>query len=77
MIYTFKFFTHTNWPGNRRTFDIQYFFNLIAGPTQLVGMTPNIKINWKAKDSDDKYTVPIGIGTIGMLKLGKLPVRVS
>ena len=42
--------------------------------TQLIGMTPSIVVDWKA-DSGDKLSFPIGLGTIGMFRLGKLPVR--
>ena len=56
--------------------DIQYFVNWKANPTQLIGMTPNISINWDADGGfDDKVALPIGIGTIGLFKVGKLPVR--
>ena len=43
---------------------------------QLIGMTPNIRINWRADGGfEDKVSLPIGLGTIGMFKLGPLPVR--
>lgn len=54
--------------------DIQYFLNWKLNDTQLIGMTPNIKINWYA-DDDDKVSFPVGLGTIGMFKVGKVPVR--
>ncbi len=37
-------------------------------------MTPNIRINWHAKGSE-KFSIPIGLGTIGMMKIGRMPVR--
>ena len=56
--------------------DIQYFINWKATPTTLIGMTPNISINWEAEGGfDDKVSFPIGLGMIGLFKLGKLPVR--
>jgi hypothetical protein len=56
--------------------DIQYFINWKATPTQLIGMTPNISINWEAEgDFFDKAAIPVGIGTIGMFKIGRLPIR--
>ena len=56
--------------------DIQYFLNWRSTPTQLIGMTPNISINWDADGGfDDKVALPIGIGTIGLFKIGELPVR--
>ena len=43
-------------------------------PVQLIGMTPNIRINWKA-DEGERVSFPIGLGTIGLFKIGRLPVR--
>ena len=60
-------------PSTSQT-DIQYFINWKMDATQLVGMTPNIRINWEA-DSDEMLSLPIGLGTIGMFRIGKLPVR--
>ena len=37
-------------------------------------MTPNIQIDWNA-DSDNRVSFPIGIGTIGMFRIGRLPIR--
>ena len=37
-------------------------------------MTPNVTIDWKA-DKGDKLSFPIGLGTIGMFRLGRLPIR--
>lgn len=54
--------------------NIQYFINYKYNPTQLIGMTPNILINWEER-GDDKFSVPIGLGTIGFMRLGNWPVR--
>jgi len=54
--------------------DIQYFINYKAGATGLIGMTPNIQIDWE-KDGKDRFTVPVGLGYIGMTKIGPMPVR--
>ena len=54
--------------------DIQYFINWKLNATQLIGMTPNIGIDWTA-DSGQKVSFPIGLGTIGMFKIGRLPIR--
>ncbi len=54
--------------------NIQYFINWKMNATQLIGMTPSITVDWKA-DSGDKLSFPIGIGTIGMIKIGRLPMR--
>jgi hypothetical protein len=37
-------------------------------------MTPNIQIDWKKKGSD-RFSVPIGLGTIGLFRWGNTPVR--
>jgi len=54
--------------------NIQYFINWRLNDTQLIGMTPNIQINWNA-DSGDRLSFPIGLGTIGMFRIGRLPIR--
>ena len=54
--------------------DIQYFINYKAGATGLIGMTPNIQIDWE-RDGKDRFTVPVGLGYIGMTKIGPMPVR--
>ena len=54
--------------------DIQYFINYKYDATRLIGMTPNIRINWEESGSD-RFTVPVGLGTIGLLRWGDFPVR--
>ena len=54
--------------------NIQYFINYKYNATQLIGMTPNILINWKESGSD-RFSVPVGLGTIGFFRWGKVPVR--
>lgn len=56
--------------------DIQYFLNYRLSGTELIGMSPNIRIDWKA-DSGNKLTVPIGLGYSNIYMLGRLPVRVA
>ena len=41
-----------------------------------IGYSGNILANWK-EDGDDVFTVPIGIAVAKVLRLGKLPVRLS
>ena len=55
--------------------DIQYFINYKANTTALIGMAPNIRINWKADKSKNKFTIPIGLGYNDMAFMGKLPFR--
>lgn len=56
--------------------DIQYFINYRLNDTALIGMTPNIRINWK-EDGSNRFSVPIGLGYIDMIKIGKVPIRVG
>lgn len=56
--------------------DIQYFLNWKLNETQLIGMTPNISINWEADGGFfDRAAIPVGIGTIGLFRIGDLPIR--
>jgi hypothetical protein len=41
-----------------------------------IGYSGNVLANWK-EDGDDVWTLPIGVAVAKVLKLGKLPVRVS
>jgi len=40
-----------------------------------VGYSGNVLANWEARDTDDIWTVPIGVQVAKVLKLGKLPVK--
>ena len=55
--------------------DIQYFINWKMNKTQMIGMTPNIRIDWTKDGFEDAVQLPIGLGTIGMMKIGKIPCR--
>ncbi len=62
--------------GNTNQADIQYFMNWKATPTGLIGMTPNISVNWNADGGfSDKVAFPVGLGYIGVFKIGDMPVR--
>jgi hypothetical protein len=54
--------------------DIQYFANYHWDPLTLVGMTPNIRINWEA-DEGEQVSFPVGLGIIKTAQIGKLPIR--
>lgn len=56
--------------------NIQYFINWKMNSTDLIGMTPNININWKA-DGSDKYSVPVGLGYVTVVKIGRMPLRIG
>lgn len=62
--------------SNTNQADIQYFINYKQNATRLIGMTPNISINWDAGgDLDDKVAFPVGIGTIDLISIGGVPIR--
>jgi hypothetical protein len=42
----------------------------------MVGMSPNIKYDWKA-ETDKRWTVPVGIGYTRMVRFGMLPVQLG
>ena len=56
--------------------NFQYFINYRLSNTELIGMSPNITVNWEA-DSGNKLTLPIGLGYSNIYKIGPLPVRVA
>jgi hypothetical protein len=63
--------------GNRAStssMNLQYFVFYLLPDSWQVGMSPNVQVNWKA-DSDNKLTLPIGIGVGKLFKFGKLPVK--
>lgn len=41
-----------------------------------IGYSGNILANWRARDSGEVWTVPLGIGVSKVVKLGKLPVKI-
>lgn len=62
-------------PATSQT-DIQYFINYRLSATELLGMTPNIRIDWEA-DSGNELTLPVGLGYSNVYKFGKLPIRIA
>ncbi len=53
-----------------------YFINYRLSDTELIGMSPNITVNWEA-GSGNKLTLPIGLGYSNIYKIGPLPIRVA
>jgi hypothetical protein len=51
-----------------------YYYSL--NDTTSIGAGPNIIVNWEA-DSDDRWTVPIGLGINRTFQFGKVPVRIG
>jgi hypothetical protein len=56
--------------------NFQYLLYYSLNDTTSIGAAPNIIINWEA-DSDERYTVPIGLGINHTVQLGKVPVRLG
>jgi hypothetical protein len=56
--------------------NLQYFIYYSLDETTSIGAAPNIIANWE-QDSDNRYTVPIGIGISKTIKIGKVPVRLG
>ena len=42
-----------------------------------IGYSGNILANWRAKDSGDTWTVPLGVAVNKVVKFGKLPVKLG
>jgi len=56
--------------------DVQYVLRYRVTPMTNIGFGPNIRINWDA-DSDNKWSVPVGLGADTLIKLGPLPVKIG
>lgn len=56
--------------------NLQYFIYYSLDATTSIGAAPNIIVNWE-EDSDNAFTVPIGIGVNKTLQFGKIPVRIG
>ena len=54
--------------------NLQYIWFYTLDETTSIGASPNIIIDWDA-DSDDMFTVPLGIGITKTLQFGNVPVR--
>jgi hypothetical protein len=54
--------------------NIQYFYYYSLTDTVSIGAGPNIIANWE-QNSDNRWTVPIGLGVNTTVNFGKLPVR--
>ena len=54
--------------------NLQYFVYYSLDETTSIGAAPNIIANWE-QDSNNAFTVPIGIGANKTFQIGKVPVR--
>jgi hypothetical protein len=57
--------------------NIQYFLWYSPIPTWQIGMAPNIYIDWEQKKAEDRLTLPVGLGVGKLIKLGKLPIKIT
>jgi hypothetical protein len=62
--------------GDVNLTNLQYLYYYSLNDTTSIGAGPNIIVNWEAK-SDDRWTVPIGLGINRTFQFGKVPVRVG
>lgn len=54
--------------------NLQYFVYYSLDDVTSIGAGPNILANWE-QDSEDRWTVPIGLGINRTFQIGKVPVR--
>lgn len=54
--------------------DIQYVVRRSLGNGWSLGMGPTISIDWE-EDSDNRYTVPVGLGLTRTFRIGKIPIK--
>jgi hypothetical protein len=62
--------------GDVNLTNLQYLYYYSLNDTTSIGAGPNIIVNWEAK-SDDRWTVPIGLGINRTFQFGKVPVRLG
>jgi len=67
-------FAGENDRGDVNLTNIQYFIYYSVSDTFSIGAAPNIIANWE-NDSNDVWTVPLGIGANKTINIGKVPVR--
>jgi hypothetical protein len=56
--------------------NLQYFVYYSLDETTSIGAAPNIIANWE-QDSDNRFTVPVGLGINKTFQFGKVPVRIG
>ncbi|MEP5765951.1 MAG: hypothetical protein ABJ308_15250 [Halieaceae bacterium] len=56
--------------------NIQYLYYWSLNETTSIGAGPNFIINWE-QNSDNRYTLPVGMGINRTFQFGKLPVRIG
>ena len=63
--------------GDTNQMNLQPFLVFFLPKGWSVGYSGNILANWEADDTEDIWTVPIGVQVAKVLKLGKLPVKLG
>jgi hypothetical protein len=56
--------------------NLQYFLYYSLDKVTSIGAGPNIIANWE-QESDDRWTVPVGLGINRTFQFGKVPVRIG
>jgi len=56
--------------------NLQYFVYYSLNETTSIGAAPNIIANWE-QNSDNRFTVPVGLGINKTFQFGKVPVRIG
>ena len=56
--------------------NLQYMIYYSLDEVTSIGMAPNILVNWN-QDSDNKLTLPVGLGINRTFQFGKVPVRIG
>ena len=74
MLQHYKSFAGDDARADVNLTNIQYFHYYALNPTTSIGAGPTITANWK-QNSDNRWTVPLGIGINKTINIGKLPVR--
>ena len=67
-----------NGSGDNQNFswlNLFYFLNFEGG--WQVGGTPILTADWEADDSDDRWTIPIGLGVYKTHFFGKMPIKMG
>ena len=54
--------------------DLQYVIRRSLGNGWSLGMGPTITADWEA-DSDNRFTVPVGLGLTKTFRIGKVPIK--
>ena len=54
--------------------DLKYIIRYSLPDAWSIGMGPTVTVDWEA-DSENRWTVPIGLGVTKMVRFGKMPVK--